>query len=348
MLRYLPAAWLAIAVAPASAAGPIQSYDEYKSWLVACDNTLTCVAKGFDDGAARAEIVVTQGAGPRGALSVSIAAETRFGIRDLAIDGVPLALPPTGWALESGTDGGTLTGKRPADIRALLNRLRQGTRLTLGKTIAVPLAGLSAALLRIDERQGRIGGTTALVRSGGTPATSVPSAPPVPYIPNRPVTARLGAGEAQHLITAVRKGQRAVLVREDCSDSTGPLEAEAFALDDRRALVFLPCLMGAYQGSSVAFIAQRGGPAQQRVVAPTPYLGAGPHAAARDMFTEADFDPETGMLAMVAKGRGLADCGMSVSWIWDGRAFRLADMSLQNACGGRAAGDWPTLFRSRQ
>jgi len=348
MLRFLAAPWLALAAAPASAAGPVQSYDTYKSWLVACDNTLTRVAKGFDEGATRAEIVVTHGAGPQGALSVSIAAESRFGIRDLAVDGAPIALAPAGWTLESGTDGATLTGKRPADVRALLHRLRQGTRLTLGKDAAVPLAGLSAALLRIDERQGRIGGTTALVRSGPMPATRVPPAPPVPHIPVRPVTARLGAGEAQRLIAAVRKAQRAVLVREDCTGGTGSLTAEAFALDDRRALVFVPCLMGAYQGSSVAFVAQRGGPAQQRVVAPTPYLGASPDAATTDLFTEADFDPKTGMLAMVAKGRGLADCGMSASWIWDGGAFRLAEMTLQNACGGMAAGEWSTLFRSRQ
>ncbi len=335
-------------MAPASAAGPIQSYDTYKSWLVACDNTLTCVAKGFADDAARAEIVVTQTAGPRGALSVSIAAESRFGIRDLTVDGAPVALAAAGWSLESGTDGTTLIGRRTADVRALLNRLRQGTRVTLGKDAAVPLAGLSAALLRIDERQGRIGGTTALVRSGAAPATSVPPAPPVPHIPVRPVTARLGAAEAQRLIAAVRRAQRAVLVREDCTGDTGSLTAEAFALDDRRALVFLPCLMGAYQGSSVAFLAQRGGLAQQRVVAPTPYLGASLEAATADLFTEADFDPRTGTLAMFAKGRGLADCGMSASWIWDGNAFRLSEMRLQNACGGMAAGDWPTLFRSRQ
>lgn len=213
------------------------------------------------------------------------------------------------------------------------------------KNAAVPLAGLSAALLRIDERQGRIGGTTALVRSGKMPAMRVPPAPPIPHIPIRPVTARLGAGEAQRLIAAVRKAQRAVLVREDCTGGTGSLTAEAFALDDRRALVFVPCLMGAYQGSSVAFVAQRGGPAQQRVVAPTPYLGASADAATTDLFTEADFDPKTGMLAMFAKGRGLADCGMSASWIWDGGAFRLAEMTLQNACGGMAAGEWPMLFR---
>lgn len=105
--------------------------------------------------------------------------------------------------------------------------------------------------------------------------------------------------------------------------------------------------MGAYQGSSVAFIAQRSGSAQRRVVAPTPYFGASPDDATTDLFTEADFDPKTGTLTMFANGRGLADCGMSANWIWDGNAFRLSEMRLRDACGGMAAGNWPTLFGSR-
>jgi hypothetical protein len=52
------------------------------------------------------------------------------------------------------------------------------------------------------------------------------------------------------------------------------------------------------------------------------------------------------MLGDTAKGRAMADCGMSANWIWDGTAFRLADMALQQSCGGIEASDWPVLFRS--
>ena len=119
-------------------------------------------------------------------------------------------------------------------------------------------------------------------------------------------------------------------------------------MDDKRALVMIPCLMGAYQGSSLAFVAPRGGGPGWRVLAPAPYLGNDPARTDVDMFTEADFDPATGMLSMAAKGRGLADCGMAASWIWNGDTFQLASLSLQEACGGVSAGDWPTLFRSEQ
>ena len=114
------------------------------------------------------------------------------------------------------------------------------------------------------------------------------------------------------------------------------MEAEAFALDAKRALVFIPCLLGAYQGSSLAFVTPRAGGRSHRVVAPTPYLGNGPDSTSADIFTEGDFDPKTGTMSMFAKGRGLADCGMSVDWIWDGNAFQLADLALQQACGGYA------------
>jgi hypothetical protein len=54
---------LPIAAVPAAPSGPIQSYDTYKSWFVACDNTLHCVARGFGEtDEAKAEIA--RDAGP--------------------------------------------------------------------------------------------------------------------------------------------------------------------------------------------------------------------------------------------------------------------------------------------
>jgi hypothetical protein len=124
------------------------------------------------------------------------------------------------------------------------------------------------------------------------------------------------------------------------------MKAEAHALDANQALVFIPCLMGAYQDSSLAFIASRQGNGAQRLIAPTPYAGNDADRSGADFFTEGSFDPKSGTLSMAAKGRGLADCGMSASWIWSGTSFRLSEMTLQKSCGGIAPGDWPTLFRT--
>jgi hypothetical protein len=342
---------LLLLAAAASASGPapaarqaVQSYDSYQSWFVACDNTLSCVAKGFSDSDAGAEIRIERDAGPKGAAIVSISADHGFALGDVAIDGRPAGLAAPAWHLTSEDGETSATSDDPGAVRAIVQRLRNASTLTLGGDVAVPLDGFAAAVLRLDDRQGRVGGVTALMRPGPLPAARVPAAPLPPRISSHPIQARLAAGEEARLIAAVRASEKTEFDKEECGET--PELPEAHALDEGRALVLIPCIMGAYQGSSLAFIAPRAGGAAHRLIAPTPYRGNGSDGSGAAYFTESAFDPKTGTLSMAAKGRGLADCGMSASWIWDGGAFQLSEMTLQQSCGGIAAGDWPTLFRS--
>jgi len=327
----------------AAAPGPIQSYDTYKSWFVACDNELACVAKGVSDGA---DISIERQGGPTGTLVMFIRAGHAFSLADIRIDGQPAGLSKAAWELSAADDETTASSSNLVTIRALVQRLRNASKVSLGGESEVPLDGFAAAMLRLDERQGRLGGVTALFRPGPAPASQVPARPPIPKIPNHPITATLQKGEEARLIAGVRADQKAVLAKEDCEKDPTAMEPEAHSLDDGQALVLIPCMMGAYQGTSLAFIAPRGGGHARRLIAPTPYLGSDPNTADGGYFTEGEFDPKTGTLSVHAKGRGLGDCGMSASWIWDGKAFRLSEMSLQQACGGVEPGDWPTLFRS--
>lgn len=331
-------------LAAAPPAGTVQSYDGYRSWLVVCDNTLSCVAKGLGDASLGAEIKIERAAGANGKLTASIGAQHRFALKDVMIDGKPAGLAAPRWSLSASADETFATSDDLGAIRALVQRLRNATKVTIGGDEAISLDGFAAAMLRMDDRQGRSGGVTALLKPGALAASSVPKAPPVPRVPNRPVSATLAAGEANRLIAAVRADQKAVFAKEDCGNT--PEKPEAYALDAGRALVFVPCIMGAYQGSSLGFIVPRKGGRAQRLVAPTPYLGNDPDRADVADFTEASFDPETGTLSTAAKGRGMADCGMSASWVWDGKAFQLSAMTLQQSCGGVEPGDWPTLYRS--
>lgn len=328
---------------------PVQSYDSYKSWLIACDNTLTCVAKGFaEDAATRAELRIERAAGPRGALSATINAEARFTLAEIAVDGIPAGLSTSDWTLSSGADATRLASDHPEAVRSFVASLRNGATLTLGQSAEVPLDGLTAALLRMDERQGRAGGVTAFVAGGQASANHVPPAPAVPRIPNHPVKATLTTEEAVRLVAGVRASQGAVFAAEECQTDGRSSEPMAYALDASLALVLMPCLMGAYQGSSLAFTVSRADGTARRLTAPTPYQGGGSDHEAVDLFTEGDFNPATGTLFMAARGRGLADCGMAASWIWNGAAFDLSALSFQQSCGGVEPGDWPTLFRSIQ
>jgi hypothetical protein len=346
-MRWIKLLALAL-VAPMSAAAsePIQSYDSYKSWLVACDNGLTCVAKGFSK-YAPAQMIIERAAGPAGAITATISTDSKFTLTDVRLDGKPVDLNPQDWKIDDGDS--SLSSNRLDAIQMFVARLRDGSTLTIADGATVPLHGFVAALLRIDERQGRSDGVTALVKRGTAAASRVPSAPAIPHIPDRPITVKFASGEAQRLISDVRTAQREIFEKEGCvnDEAASMMTPEAHALDDELALILLPCMMGAYQGSSLAFLASRnGGPARQ-LRAPLAYAGNKSDDGGVTWFTEAYFDPDTGALGMSARGRGMGDCGMSASWVWNGRAFRMASLSRQAACGGRS-GDWPMLFRSIQ
>lgn len=345
-LRLLPPLLLlGMATALPASSPPVQSYDSYGSWLVVCDNGLSCVAKGFADVNQGAQIVIERGAGPNGVLRATIGVSRKAARADIRIDGQPAALD--GWAVSAQGDLTTFSSRNPGAVRALVRRLRNAAKMTFGGEEDVPLDGFAAAMLRLDTRQGRVGGVTALLRTGPAAANRVPPAPRLPHIPSHPITAKLAPGEDTRLIAAVRGSQKAVFAQEDCETDL-PMQAEAHALNGKQALVMIPCIMGAYQGSSLAFIVPRGGGPARRLILPTPYLGNDADRADAGYLTESGFDPATGTLSTAAKGRGLADCGMSASWIWNGATFQLSAMSLQQSCGGVEPGDWPTLFRSRQ
>ncbi|WBO23208.1 DUF1176 domain-containing protein [Sphingomonas abietis] len=237
----------------------VQSYDSCKSWFVACDNGLHCIAKGISETYQGAEIDVDRNAGPTGRLSLSIRADRKFSLRNIRIDGKSVGLSAAAWKVDTSEDSTTVSSDDLVAIRQIVARLRNASKVTLGGDAEVSLDGFAAAMLRLDDRQGRVGGVTAIARYGPLPASSVPDTPALPRIPNRPISATLSQGEAERLIAAVRADQKAVFAKEDCEADTMSMEPEAYALDERQALILIPCIMGAYQGSSLGFIASRAG-----------------------------------------------------------------------------------------
>jgi len=335
-----------VGVGPLGAATPpVQSFDIYKSWFAACDNGLSCVAKtvGEDSGS---ELTITRAAGPNGQLTLEFAVSPKTELGQFRADGQSLKLEPKAWKVSQEDDITAVSSSDSDAIRALLGQLRQASTMSIGDKAIINLSGLTAALLRIDDRQGRVGTETALVRKGPRPASAVPPAPPLPRVPYRPIAETIAPKEARKLAAQVRAASGATFRKNECEADSLAEEPEIHALDARRALVFIECLQGAYQSSSLVFIAARQSPSINQVILAAPFRGAAPGQSRISWFTNASFDPAKGELGMFAKGRGLADCGFSASWIWNGRDFVLSEMADQDACGGVYAGDWPVLFRS--
>jgi Protein of unknown function (DUF1176) len=219
----------------ASAATPVQSYDTYKSWLVACDNTLRCEAKGFDDEGGRAELSITREGGRQGRLHAVIAADSHFNADDIMLDGQNIPLTAD-WDRADAVDGTTLATKSFIALRDLIEQIKNGKALTLaGNDARIPLDGLTAALLRMDDRQGRVGDETALLNPGPLPAAKVLAAPRAPYIPAHPITTALHGGEAASLIAETRRNGARTLSEEQCDTDVGAMEPAAYALDQRHA-----------------------------------------------------------------------------------------------------------------
>ena len=325
----------------------------FADWLVACDNTRRCEVKFLPDADAvdtkaanDTTLAITRDAGSEGPLALQVYGQHEGIPAALMLDKQALGSP--GLWQDAGNDGAILHG--PAAL-ALVRRLRDGAVLAMSLPDGesrFSLRGLAAALLLVDAVQGRADGVTALARPGPTGADAVPPAPALPVLHAAPAAPPLRGGDA--LVAAVRRAQRGLLKAQDCDEDAGSEGDgdQAWPLDAATALVALRCIQGAYQGSSLMLRVSRDAVARAELLhlpPPPGYPGTWDHTQ-DDQLTEVDYDPDTATLATVSKGRGLADCGLSASWVFDGRTFRPAALAFQGTCGGEA-GDWPTLFRTR-
>jgi hypothetical protein len=336
---------------PALAAPPgLPLYREFRDWQIACDNTGRCEAKGFsrDDGSdAIAVIRVTREAGPDGTLVVSLESEGTLDRADVRILG--------GAAKRGGLGAGAWTGggdqalmlRDPAGATAFLNDLRNADGLGLGKAGTVSLDGMTAALLAMDDAQGRVGTTTALVRPGNKPASAVPAARPLPQAPAAPpAPPAIPDAAASRIAAGVRAAQKDLLSASDCSSPDGPRD-QVVLLTTTEALVMLQCIGGAYQSGYLLFRAPQQDPgAARHLVLSTPKAGrAGDVDDPYGTLIDPDYDPATGTLMSAGRGRGMGDCGSSARWVFDGKDFRIARYSFQDSCRG-FPGDWPVLWRT--
>ncbi len=331
---------LVLALSAAAAPAPsVPAYRVFGRWSVACDNTRACVARGFDD-TTRAELDLTRTAGDTPA-TLAFSAADPFALRDMRMDGKPIAFPAPAWSSEA--DAASTSD--PAAIAAFIAAARDGDIVTLDATPAadglprtIPLDGFSAAVLFVDAVQGRPGTPTALIAPKGHAVP--PPAPPLPPAPRWVVPPALTQAEIRHL------GQQAAQLPSPAFGTCDVKDApELYALDAAHALAIRPCYLAAYQGSSVVAVLPRAGGRAAPVKLALP--GLPKNATDGPDMVDPTFDPATGTLATTSKGRGLADCGSNESWVWSDGGFRLKALDYQDLCGGTEPGDWPPLYRTR-
>lgn len=295
---------------------------QHKDWALQCDNTRTCRAVGYqsEDGDSEpVSILVTRAAGPNAPVQVDLQVHTE--------KADPAALDLQVGKLElRGLEGAV--PRIPADqVQRLVQELLRNDEATVaaGKDRwTLSLAGASAVLLKMDEAQGRVGTPGALVRRGTRPESSVlrpVAAPSVKAV--APVPARKGdAALARNLIAEVDRAS----VDGQCTGQD-PLSLSTAAvrrLTDRKVLLSVPCGMGAYNFSSLLWIAN----------------DRPPHKPEPLQDVDGEFDADTGTVHSAMKGRGIGDCWSTRDWQFDGQGFVLTRESGDSMCRGFPGGAW--------
>jgi hypothetical protein len=155
---------------------PVHATDFY-DWSVGCDNVRGCTALGFalqgQDGEGFIRLERAGGSDSAGNVSLTLFVEGATGTASLrlTIDGKPIEgvaaerRAPSG---QAGRDGFT-TEISPQELKPFIAALRKGMTLNLtaadGKsTVDLSLRGAIAALVNIDDIQGRVGTEAALIR----------------------------------------------------------------------------------------------------------------------------------------------------------------------------------------
>lgn len=331
---------------------------QFRDWYAVCDNGNGCatysggstgwIRIGLDAGP-DAQPVIQVGMWPEG--------EALPGPLVVVIDGQRHAIIPDA---DDSARGRVAAG----DVRAVLSALAAAKSLGLAagaQTVEISPAGSSAALLWIDERQGRLDNVTALIRTGANPASSVPAAPALPVITAAAAVNQEGfkrvvdpADPMARPNAVPSAALEAVPAVKTCRADTAfnPYLQKAVSvarLDAQTELWGVPCDGGAYNFSYAYFLTGPNGVNARPVRFPgvDGAAPANPTEGDSGLLVNPDYDPKTRILSAFAKARGMGDCGTLQTWTWTGQAFALSREQVMQDCWGMSSDFWPTTFRSQ-
>ena len=337
----------ALVMLPALALAATPEPKGFRDWMAGCDNLKTCTALSVPaDGADTiAYLRLERPAGPEGPAKLILRLSGEWQKPPLSVeiklDGAAFPAGGKPMPVSAGSDPATVTFQ-PAETAAFIEAARKATKLSIaapGVKAEVSLSGAVAALLWIDEQQGRLNTPSALIRKGDI--GSAPAAPAMPVIMAKPTSGTLSEKDGKALAAALRKH---VTQREPdlCSDAeVAAVPDRAWPLDGKRSLVALTCSLGAYNVTSAFWIVEGSAVAAAKPVS-FPQNGG----EAKNMLTNGEFEPKSGRISYFAKGRGIGDCGAAGGYAWTGASFALTEFMMMGECRGIGSDDWITLFRS--
>lgn len=309
----------------------------HKDWEIACDNTGTCRAAGYTAEDKESDfglsVLLTRTAGPnqpvQGQLSLAVWDE-----EDLEHRNLRLQIGNQNYGRIN--DGVGLIPLSSQQVQALLNVARTDQVIAFvdtnsGEKGILSGQGMSAVLLKMDEFQGRVGTTGALLRRGNQTEANVldPQAIPVLVIPQvLPENSQEYSELKQHYLNQEQKliALTQITYDEECFANEDQQKLEIYPLNNEKALLSRYCWMGAYNEGIAYWLIDR-------------------DLKTAQLITNAGSEYEKGQIWARQKGRGLGDCWWGEDYAWDGAQFIKTSAFQTGLCKGQPGGFWtlPTV-----
>jgi hypothetical protein len=144
---------------------------------------------------------------------------------------------------------------------------------------------------------------------------------------------------------AVLTKHKAIMGADEC-EAELEAQSETYQLNASKQLVIIPCYMGAYQGSSRAYVVSNGTHIEQVMV--LAHDESAKAVTATLDLTSADYDEKTKTLSTFAKGRGIGDCGQASQSKVIADEYTVTVKTVQIVskaeCDGDFDKEWPVVF----
>ena len=311
----------------ASDSGASFVYFEYKDWLVVCDNGNTCRAAGYSEEMSDtpAALLFTREAGGNAPMTGKI--QLQGGPDDFP-QGAVFYLSLNGRDLGDVPDDGPLSDSQ---VQALILALPGKADIVIshGNTQwHVSDRGATAIFRKMDEVQGRLDSTTAVVVKGNKPASLVPQAPSIPVIHQAAVidkeSTMVKAGQPDFdTYLQLLKTVQADNCDAPLTGMSDEVQFELAHLTPEKSLLMASCWYAAYNFGAIGILINAQAPFQPEVID-----------------TNLTYY-QNGEVGYEMKGRGIGDCWSFVSWVFDGEHFVKAEESDAGMCRGIAGGVGP-------
>ena len=317
----------------ASAMPPAGLSFAHQDWELACDNTRTCRAAGYqadDDMAHTLAVLLTRKAGARQPVSAEVmlgdisddAGKANIRSVDMLVNGKNLG------KVMLGKDdlSGNLSAEQVAALLAIVKQKATIAFVAKQNTWQLSDAGMTAVLLKMDEFQGRLNTTGALIKKGGLNEGKVLPALAKPLIKAvKPLDSKVSFSppalkqlEKSLLTTLNKDDDDCPMLSEPTDEYTQP--TEVIRLNDQKLLVSAQCWRGAYNTGIGYWVINSKAPYNPVLV------------------TTGASDYSKGVISAAQKGRGIGDCWSSDSWVWNGNQFIHSESLTTGMCKGVAAG----------